>query len=47
MLTILNGQERTVAHFRAMLRQAGWEVVKVTRAKVVGEFLGMVEARAV
>jgi hypothetical protein len=46
MLTLLNGQERTLGHARDLLRKSGWEVVKVTQSKTVGEFLSLIEAKA-
>ena len=41
MFSVLNGQERTLAHTRALLRGAGWEVVKVTQSKVIGQPLSL------
>ena len=47
MLSVLNGQERTLAHTRALFKGAGWEVVKVTQSKVIGQPLSLIEAKAV
>jgi hypothetical protein len=47
MLTALNGQERTLAHMRALFRSCGWEIVKVTQSGMVGQWFALVEARAV
>ena len=41
MLSVLNGQERTLAHTRALFKGAGWEVVNVTQSKVIGQPLSL------
>ena len=47
MLSLLNGQERTLAHTRSLLRGAGWDIVKVTQSKIIGQPLSLVEANAI
>jgi hypothetical protein len=47
MLTVLNGQHRTLAHFRSLFRMAGWEITKVTRSKRAAQFFAMLEAKVI
>ena len=47
MLSILNGQERTLAHTETLYRNAGWEVTKVTQSRSLGQVFSLVEARAI
>jgi hypothetical protein len=47
MLTVNNGQERTLAHMRALFRGCGWEIVKVTQSGLIGQWFTLVEAKAV
>jgi hypothetical protein len=45
MLSLFNGQERTLTQTHDLFRQAGWEIVKLTQSRTVGELLSMVEAK--
>jgi hypothetical protein len=47
MLTLVNGQERTLAHTRALFASAGWKLTRVHQSQVPGFHLALLEAEAV
>ncbi len=45
MLTVLNGQERTIRQFDQLLKSAGWKITAVRRQRGVDvAFLSSIEA---
>lgn len=40
----MNAQERTVGHYKAILKETGWRIVRVYRSDGMSAFLQQVEA---
>ncbi|KLO12995.1 S-adenosyl-L-methionine-dependent methyltransferase [Schizopora paradoxa] len=47
MISVLNGQERSLKHTVSLYRKAGWEIYKIYQSESQGQFASQMEARPI